>query len=63
MKNEAPTQESRLTLKPGYRFSRMRLCPGRASELRLAEDSEITSADGGCSAGRKPAVSRELGTK
>lgn len=58
-----PTQESRLTLKPGYRFARMRLCPGRASELRLAEGAEITSADGGCSAGRKPALSRELGTK
>lgn len=61
MKNEAATQESRLTLKPGYRFSRMRLCSGRASELRLAEDSEITS--GSCSVGRKPALSRELGTK
>lgn len=32
---KVPTQESRLTLKPGYRFSRMRLCPGRASELPL----------------------------
>lgn len=57
-----PTKESRLMLKPGYRLSRMRLCPGRASELHLAEDREITFCRWRLLSWNKTR-SRELGTK